>query len=189
MGLRKGDCLIIVDMQNDFMPSGALPVPDSDKIIPILNSCIEVFRKKSLPIFASRDWHPPNHCSFKENGGTWPRHCVQGTKGADFADGLILPEDVIVISKATDPEKEAYSALKDTNLSEILRQKGIKRCFVGGVATEYCVFNTVMDLLSLGYEVYLISDAIKPVNFEDGKRAIDEMKKKGARIINSGEIA
>ncbi len=184
LNLRKGDCLIIVDMQNDFMPWGSLPVPDADKIIPVLNSYIELFHKKGLPIFASRDWHPPNHCSFKENGGSWPSHCVQNTKGAEFADGLLLPEDTIIISKATDPKKEAYSALQDTELAELLKQNRIERCFVGGVATEYCVLSTVLDLLSLGYKTYVLRDAIKAVNPADEEKALEEMKRKGAIFIN-----
>ncbi len=184
LNLRKGDCLIIVDMQNDFMPWGSLPVPDADKIIPVLNSYIELFHKKGLPIFASRDWHPPNHCSFKENGGSWPSHCVQNTKGAEFADGLLLPEDTIIISKATDPKKEAYSALQDTELAELLKQNRIERCFVGGVATEYCVLSTVLDLLSLGYKTYVLRDAIKAVNPADEEKALEEMERKGVIFIN-----
>jgi len=190
LNLKQGDCLLIVDMQNDFMPWGSLPVPDADKIIPVLNSYIELFYKKGLPIFASRDWHPPNHCSFKENGGSWPSHCVQHTKGAEFADGLRLPENVIIISKATDPEKEAYSALQDTELAQLLRQNKIKRCFVGGVATEYCVLSTVLDLLKLGYKTYVLRDAIKGVNInpKDEEKALEEMKKKGVVFVDKESI-
>jgi nicotinamidase/pyrazinamidase len=187
---KKGDCLLIVDMQNDFMPWGSLPVPDADKIIPVLNSYIEIFSKKGLPVFASRDWHPPNHCSFKENGGKWPSHCVQHTEGAEFAKGLILPKETVVISKATTPEKEAYSALQDTELADLLRQNHINRCFVGGVATEYCVLSTVLDLLDLGYETYVLKDAIKAVNINPGdeEKALEEMRKKGALFITKESL-
>ena len=146
ISLKKEDILIIVDMQNDFMPDGALPVPKSEEIIPILNKYIRLFLNKSLKVIASRDWHPQNHCSFKENGGTWPVHCVAGTKGAEFPSQLHIPKDTIIISKATSPKKDAYSALQDTELSNILKENGIKRCFVGGVATDYCVLYTVLDL-------------------------------------------
>jgi len=187
---KKGDCLLIVDMQNDFMPWGSLPVPDADKIIPVLNSYIEILPKKGLPVFASRDWHPPNHCSFKENGGKWPSHCVQHTEGAEFAKGLILPKETVVISKATTPEKEAYSALQDTELADLLRQNHINRCFVGGVATEYCVLSTVLDLLDLGYETYVLKDAIKAVNINPGdeEKALEEMRKKGALFITKESL-
>ncbi len=187
---KKGDCLLIVDMQNDFMPWGSLPVPDADKIIPVLNSYIEIFSKKGLPVFASRDWHPPNHCSFKENGGKWPSHCVQHTEGAEFAKGLSLPKETVIISKATTPEKEAYSALQDTELADLLRQNHINRCFVGGVATEYCVLSTVLDLLDLGYETYVLKDAIKAVNINPGdeEKALEEMRKKGALFITKESL-
>lgn len=181
--LEKGDALIIVDVQNDFMPWGSLPVPDSDKIIYVLNDYINIFSKKGLLIIASRDWHPENHCSFKEYGGIWPKHCVKGTKGADFPEDLRLPKDTIIISKATSPEKEAYSALQETGLSDVLKDENIRRCFVGGIATEYCVFHTVEDLLKLGIKVYILEDAIKEVKKEDGERAKEEMKRKGAIFI------
>jgi len=182
--LTNKDALIIVDMQKDFMPSGALPVPEADKIIPTLNKYIELFCRNSLPIIASRDWHPENHCSFKENGGIWPKHCVQETEGAEFVETLNLPEDVVIVSKGTNPEKEAYSALEGTELSEILKQKSIKRCFVGGVATEYCVLNTVLDLLKIDQEVFLLIDAIKSVNPKDGDEAIKKMQDAGTKLIN-----
>jgi len=181
--LLQGDSLIIVDMQKDFMPSGALPVPGADKIVPVLNRYIELFFEKKLLIIASRDWHPKDHCSFRENGGIWPRHCVQGTEGAEFVEALNLPKDIVVVSKGTNPEKEAYSALEETGLSEILKQKGIKRCFVGGVATEYCVFNTVLDLLKIGCETFLLIDAIKSVSPKDGSKAIEKMQDAGAKLI------
>ena len=185
INLKKGDILIIVDMQNDFMPDGALPVPKADEIIPVLNRYIGLFSRKSLKVVASRDWHPPDHCSFKENGGPWPSHCVAGTEGANFPPQLHIPEDAIIISKATDPEKDAYSALQDTELTRILKELAIKRCFVGGVALDYCVLHTVLDLLKEGYETYLLKDAIGAVdlNLGDGERAMKEMQRKGAKMI------
>ena len=189
--LKKGDALIIVDVQNDFMPGGALPVPEADQIIPILNKYIELFHNASLMIIASRDWHPPNHCSFKENGGIWPTHCVAGTKGAEFPLSLKLPDNVVIISKATSPEKDAYSALQETELSKLLKENNIDRCFVGGVATDYCVLHTVLDLLNEGYNVYLLEDAIRAVNVNpgDGERAIKRMQSSGAKIIKLENLA
>lgn len=188
--LTQRDALIIVDMQNDFMPGGALPVPEGDKIIPSLNKYIALFASKDLKVIATRDWHPPNHISFKSMGGPWPPHCVQGTKGAEFHPDLKLPDNVIIVSKATEPNKEAYSGFEGTNLHEILKDKGIRRLFIGGVATDYCVRATVIDALKLGYTVFLLLDGIKGVDVKpgDSKRAIDEMLNEGAIGITFVEL-
>ncbi|WP_206205792.1 nicotinamidase [Thermococcus sp. Bubb.Bath] len=175
-----GEALIVVDMQRDFMPGGALPVPKGDKIIPLINECIKLFSKRGALIVATRDWHPPNHISFKENGGPWPRHCVRGTPGAEFV--VELPPDTVIISKATEPDKEAYSGFEGTELAEILREKGIKKLYVCGVATEYCVRSTAMDALKLGFEVHLLRDAVKGIKPEDEEQAIRELEEKGAVI-------
>ncbi len=173
-----GEALIVVDMQRDFMPGGALPVPEGDSIIPIIQECIKLFSKRGALIVATRDWHPPDHVSFKENGGPWPRHCVRNTSGAEFV--VDLPEDAVIISKATEPDKEAYSGFENTKLAEVLRERGIKKIYVCGVATEYCVRATAMDALKLGFEVHLLTDAVKGINPEDEKRAMAELKKSGA---------
>lgn len=178
-----GDALILVDVQNDFLPGGKLAVKDGDKIIPALNHYISLFQKNGLPVYASRDWHPPDHCSFKKNGGVWPDHCVQNTAGAEFSADLNLPPEVTIISKATSTDRDAYSALEQTNLDELLKKNGIKRVWIGGLATDYCVINTVLDLISLGYIVYLLTDAIEAVNLKanDGPDAEREMISLGAR--------
>ncbi|RLG88344.1 MAG: bifunctional nicotinamidase/pyrazinamidase [Thermoprotei archaeon] len=188
--LSKYDALIIIDMQNDFMPGGALPVPKADEIIPTLNKYIALFKSKNLKVIATRDWHPPNHISFKTRGGPWPPHCIQGTKGAEFHPDLKLPKDVIVISKATEPDKEAYSGFEGTDLDKVLKEYGIKRLFVGGVATDYCVKATVLDGLRLGYTVFLLLDGIKgvDVNPRDVEKAIDEMLSEGAIGITLIEL-
>ncbi len=180
--IDQGDALIIVDVQNDFLPGGTLEVPDSDAIIPVLNRYIYLFKRSTLPIVATRDWHPPEHCSFEKNGGMWPTHCVQGTKGAEFSPLLNLPPDTIIISKATFADRDAYSGFEGTNLDNLLQSMGIKRLFVGGLATDYCVLNTVKDALEKGYEVFLLTDAIKAVNVnpDDGAKAEEEMVKAGA---------
>jgi nicotinamidase/pyrazinamidase len=181
----REDALIIVDVQVDFCPRGALPVPEGDKIIPVLNEYIKRFDAAGALIVATRDWHPPNHASFKAQGGLWPPHCIQGTEGAKFHPNLKLPERTIVVSKATDPFKEAYSGFEGTNLNEKLRETGVKRVFVGGLATEYCVKNTVLDALKYGFETYLLEDAVKGIDVSPGdvERAIKEMLEKGVKKI------
>jgi len=184
------DALIIVDVQNDFLPGGALPVPQGDRVIEPLNRYIELFTLKGRPIFATRDWHPENHISFKENGGLWPKHCVQGTKGAEFSKELKLPPDTFIINKGDKPELEAYSGFQGTVLNDLLKERGIKRIFVGGLATDYCVKNTVLGGLNLGYTVFFLEDGSQGVNVNEGdvKKAINEMLLAGAIKISIENI-
>jgi nicotinamidase/pyrazinamidase len=184
-----GDALILVDVQNDFLPGGALGVPHGDEVVPVLNRYVATFRNRALPVFATRDWHPPGHCSFKAQGGPWPPHCIANTHGAEFAPDLKLPPHATVISKATTPEKDAYSGFEGTDLNAKLKRAGAQRVFVGGLATDYCVLNTVRDAIKLGYDVYLLDDAIRAVNVapDDGRKAEDEMRRLGARPIGSGK--
>ncbi len=165
-------------------------MPQGDQVVPVMNEYIRLFKERGLPIIATRDWHPPDHCSFKEQGGLWPPHCVQGTPGAQFARGLELPEDAIIISKATHPQEEAYSGFQGTDLDERLKKLETRRLFVGGLATDYCVLSTVKDALKLGYRVFLLLDAIRAVDVNpgDGERAIEEMKNLGARPITLKEL-
>jgi len=179
--LDDTSALLIVDMQNDFMPGGSLPIPDADKIIPMINKYIELFTYNELPIFASRDWHPPNHISFRQRGGVWPVHCVRHTYGAKFHPDLKIPRSTVVISKGTDPNREAYSAFDRTELADRLDERGVKKIFVTGVATDYCVKSTVLDALRLGYEVIVLEDGIKGLN--KSNEAILEMKSKGAKLL------
>jgi nicotinamidase/pyrazinamidase len=178
----KTDALIIVDVQNDFCLGGALPVPEGDQVVPALNDYIKIFEKAKAGVFATRDWHPPNHVSFKAQGGPWPPHCVQNTKGAKFHPDLKLPSSTIVVSKAMNPLKENYSGFEGAELSNTLRKQGVVRVFVGGLATEYCVKSTVLDALKLSFEAVLLSDAIAGINAEpnDAAKAIDKMLKSGA---------
>ncbi|MFN3920433.1 MAG: nicotinamidase [Methylohalobius sp.] len=188
--LKDGDALILVDVQNDFLPGGALAVPNGDQVVPVLNEYIERFLAKNLPIFATRDWHPPDHCSFQPQGGPWPPHCIAGSLGAQFAPGLKLPENTQVISKATDPKREAYSGFDGTDLEQKLRQLGSRRLFVGGLATDYCVLNTVKDACRLGFEVFVLIDAVRAVNVSPGdeQKALDEMQRQGARFITFKDL-
>ncbi|MFC1503569.1 nicotinamidase [Pseudomonadota bacterium] len=183
--LTSQDALILVDVQNDFLPGGSLAVPDGEQVVPVLNCYIKVFQKRQLPVFATRDWHPLNHCSFKNNGGIWPTHCVQHTHGAEFAGDLRLPEDVEIISKDDTPTLNSYSGFRCTDLSKQLRNKGCERLFIGGLATDYCVLNTVLDGIREGFNVVLLEDATRAVNLNsgDGDNAIARMKKAGATGI------
>jgi nicotinamidase/pyrazinamidase len=178
----KTDALIIVDVQNDFCPGGALPVPEGDQVIPVLNDYIKIFKKANATIFATRDWHPPNHISFKAQGGPWPPHCVQNSEGAKFHPDLKLPSDTTIVSKAMDPLREAYSGFDGTELANTLNKQGATRVFVGGLATDYCVKNTVLDARKLGFKAVLLLDAIRGINAEPGDvaKAIDKMVKSGA---------
>jgi nicotinamidase/pyrazinamidase len=190
MQLTASDALIIVDMQNDFLPHGALAVRGGDEIIPVLNSYIERFVRRSLPVIATRDWHSEHHCSFKEQGGVWPPHCIAGTKGAEFAASLKLPASALIVSKARSDRRDAYSGFDKTNLASQLRLRGVMRLFVGGVATDYCVFNTVKDALSQGFQVCLLFDAIRAVDVKpgNGQMAIKEMIALGAILVQLSDL-
>jgi len=188
--LTSTDALIIVDMQIDFMPGGALPVPNALTIIPVINKYINIFAGKKATIVATRDWHPHNHISFKHRGGPWPPHCVQGTKGAELHPDLRIPQNVILVSKGFDEDKEAYSGFDGTNLDQILKARKIRRVFVCGVATDYCVKATVLDAIELGYNVLVLKDAIKGVDIPKGaeNKAINEMLDAGAILADLNDI-
>ena len=191
IGLRSGDALIVVDVQTDFLPGGTLGVPDGDAVIPILNRYAEEFGRRGLPVFATRDHHPRGHSSFRERGGPWPQHCVAGTPGAEPPPALVLPAGAQTISKATSPDKDAYSGFDGTDLALRLREQACRRVFIGGLATEYCVHATVLDALKAGLEVVVLEDAIRPVELRsgDGARALAEMTANGARIATLRDLA
>jgi len=180
--IAKTDALIIVDVQNDFCLGGALPVPNCDQVVPVLNDYLRIFRMARANVVATRDWHPPNHMSFKAQGGPWSPHCVQNTNGAKFHPDLKLPKHTIVVSKAINPLEENYSGFEGAELSNILRKQGVVRVFVGGLATDYCVKNTVLDALKIGFESVLLLDAIAGINAKsnDSAKAIAKMIKSGA---------
>ncbi len=186
----KGDALIVVDVQKDFLPGGNLGVPDGDAVVPAMNHYMKHFRRAGLPLYATRDWHPESHCSFKAQGGPWPPHCIADSDGAAFADDLLLGDDVSVISKATTVEKDAYSGFEGTDLAQRLRKQNVKRLFIGGLATDYCVLNTVKDALKQGFQVLLLDDGIRGVNVNagDSKKAIEEMHALGAKSITLNDL-
>lgn len=186
-----GDALVVVDVQNDFLPGGALGIRDGDQIVPVLNRYLERFHELGLPIFATRDWHPADHCSFAAQGGPWPVHCVAGTPGAEFAPGLRLPPGTGIIDKATRRDREAYSTLEGTDLGPRLRAAGVDRLFIGGLATDYCVLSTVRDAARMGFAIIVLGDAIRAVDVEpgDGARAIAEMRQLGAEFTGLKRVA
>lgn len=177
------DALLVVDVQNDFLPGGALAVPRGDAVLPVLKRWIGRFVRAGQPVFASRDWHPPDHCSFQAQGGPWPPHCIAGTPGAAFA--LELPGDAVIVSKAQRADEEAYSAFGGTTLAGQLRERGVRRLFVGGLATDYCVLHTVRDALAEGFAVLLLEAAVRPVEVHagDGAAALAAMRERGASIL------
>jgi nicotinamidase/pyrazinamidase len=189
------DALVIVDVQNDFCPGGALAVPGGDRVVPVLNRYIERFRRLKAPIYASRDWHPAVTKHFQAHGGAWPPHCVQGTKGAEFHPALALPPEAIVISKGMDPAEDAYSCFQaqdpdGMDFAVSLGESGIQRLFVGGLATDYCVRSTVLDALHEGFQAVVLQDAIGAVDVKpgDGERALAEMRAAGAAFTTIEEL-
>jgi nicotinamidase/pyrazinamidase len=185
--LRRTDALIIVDVQNDFCPGGALPIEEGDRVVPVLNRWIEVAGESGARIVASRDWHPADHISFRERGGPWPAHCVQNTRGAELRSDLTLPENVLLLSKGTTPDRDDYSDFEMTGLADELKKNGVRRVWVGGLAQDVCVRATVLDALKEGFEVHLIKDATRPVNAVPGAgpRALEEMRAAGC-VIEEG---
>jgi nicotinamidase/pyrazinamidase len=183
--ISKNDALIIADVQNDFLPGGSLGVKDGDQIIPVLNEYTRIFKKANAKIIASRDWHPLNHMSFKAQGGPWPPHCVQNSEGAKFHPDLKLPEGTAVVSKATDPAKEAYSVFDGTGLAETLKSQSVTRVFVGGLATDYCVLNSVLDARKLGFDAVVLMDAVRGIDVKPGDvdRAVETMVASGAETV------
>lgn len=188
--LTDEDALILVDLQNDFLPEGRLPVPSGDEVIPVANAYINYFHKKSRPVFATRDWHPRGHCSFNAAGGIWPQHCVADTEGSGFAAGLKLSSEDCVISKGTAQDRDAYSGFEGTDLHNRLENFGVKRLFIGGLALDVCVLNTVIDALDLGYEVFLLTDASRAVNVQegDGDKAIESMRSRGVQMLEMAQL-
>jgi epoxyqueuosine reductase len=189
------DALIVVDLQNDFCPGGALGVRGGDEIVPVVNRYLERFRDVGAPIFATRDWHPRVTRHFQAYGGVWPPHCVQGTPGADFHPALQLPAEAVVVSKGMDPNEDAYSAFQARDargraLPEVLAANGVRRVFIGGLATDYCVRATALDASRAGLEVVVLTDAIRAVDLRagDGARAEEEMRQAGARMATLAEV-
>ncbi|MFY9557642.1 MAG: bifunctional nicotinamidase/pyrazinamidase [Blastocatellia bacterium] len=183
--------LILVDIQNDFCPGGALAVTEGDKIIPTVNRLIDEF----LLVISTQDWHPSNHISFKEQGGPWPPHCVQNTPGAELHPDLKTATIAHYFRKASAPEKDDYSEFegkddRGRSLDEVLKSHEVSKLYVVGLATDYCVLETVLDGIKYGYDVCAVIDAMRAVNVnpDDEQKALRKMASSGARLMSSDEV-
>ena len=172
--------LLIVDVQHDFLPGGALAVPAGDEVLDALEAAAPTVDL----VVASRDAHPADHCSFVAQGGIWPPHCVEGTHGAELHSDIAALEPDIVVDKATESDRDAYSAFDGTRLAETLRERGVDRLVVGGLATDYCVRASVLDALREGFAVTVLADGIRGVEVTPGdtERALREMREAGAVV-------
>jgi nicotinamidase/pyrazinamidase len=186
---QVGDGLLLVDPQNDFCPGGSLAVADGDAVMPVLNEWITAAERAGVPIFVSRDWHPPKTTHFKEYGGVWPPHCVMDTRGAEFHPDLRLTSDAVVVSKGMGETEDAYSAFAardDSNilLSALLKARNVNHLYIAGLATDYCVKNSVLDALNLRLGVTLVPEGMRAVNLQptDGEQALAEMRARGAQL-------
>jgi nicotinamidase/pyrazinamidase len=186
MKIQPTDALIIVDVQNDFCPGGALAVPEGDMVVAPINRVALLFRH----VVATQDWHPPNHCSFRENGGVWPVHCVAGTTGAELHPQINQQPIGIRIRKADTATRDAYSGFDHTDLADQLRARGVRRIFVCGLATDYCVRATALDAINAGFDTFLLTDAVRGVNVQpgDSEQALRAMQLAGASSITTGEL-
>ena len=186
MSNKAKRALIVVDVQNDFCPGGSLAVPHGDEVIAPLNRLIAEFLERGEPVFKTRDWHPPKTKHFADYGGTWPVHCVQETKGAEFHPALLDDIHIRVVSKGLGDE-DCYSGFDGTDLALQLQRLGVEEVWVGGLATDYCVKNTVLDALKQGFQVKALEDAMRPVDLQpgDGQRALEEMRSAGAQVVTS----
>lgn len=183
--LEPDDALLLVDVQEDFCPGGALPVEEGDRIVPVINQWISKFSEQGLTVFASRDWHPEHHLSFEQEGGPWPRHCIQDTPGAGFHNDLQLPKSTTVITKGVRFDQDQNSAFDQTGLEVQLRRKGIRRLIIAGLALDVCVLATAMDARKHGFDAVLIADATRPVDDNNGRKALTRMREEGVKILES----
>ena len=183
--------LIVVDVQNDFCPGGSLAVAHGDEVVPPLNQLMKEFLDRGEPVYKTRDWHPLQTNHFAAYGGVWPFHCVQNTPGAEFHPDLLDDPRINVISKGIDDQADGYSGFDGTNLGELLREEGVSEIWVGGLATDYCVKQTVIDGVRQGFKVKALADTMRAVNVnpDDGANAIEQMKAVGAEIVGDQQKA
>ena len=187
--------LLIVDLQNDFCPGGALGVDGGDEVIAVANKLAARAAALGMPVYASRDWHPIDSTHFSAHGGPWPAHCVAGTPGARLHADLALPSGVMIVTKGTTRDDHGYSAFDGTvtgrgPLADDLRARGVDHLIVAGLATDYCVRASVLDARRLGFGVTLVEDGVRAVNRApgDGARAVDEMRQAGADVRPASDI-
>jgi nicotinamidase/pyrazinamidase len=184
--IRPDDALIVVDVQHDFLPGGALGVAEGERIFEPIDELAPRFAR----VYATRDWHPPDHSSYAQQGGPWPVHCVAGTHGAAFDPRLDLENVDVVVDKGVDRETDGYSGFAATSLESDLREHGVKRVFVCGLATDYCVKATALDARAAGFDVVVIEDASAAVNVDpaDEERALKALRDAGAAVTRSRDI-
>lgn len=191
MKLTQASALVLVDFQRDFLAGGARAVPRGEDVVMRTNALLEGFSSAGLTLVATRDWHPAKHASFQSEGGEWPRHCVQGSDGAEFAVELVLPSSAWVISKGTAADSDAHSAFDGTDLAERLREAGIEALYVCGLGTEFGIRETVLEALEEDFEVVLVADACRSFSSQAARSAgaVEDMMRAGARIASSGAVA
>jgi nicotinamidase/pyrazinamidase len=175
------DALIVVDVQNDFCEGGALAVPDGDAVIEPLNR----LATDAQFVVATRDWHPRNHGSFKEFGGPWPVHCVQGSEGAELHPRLDRGRIDAIVNAGAEPDLEGYSGFEETELEQLLREHGAREVHLGGLALDYCVKATALDARRLGFDVVVHRDATRAIDAQpgDAERAVEELCAAGVRVV------
>jgi nicotinamidase/pyrazinamidase len=179
---KTGDALLIVDVQVDFCPGGALAVHQGDQVVPEINTWIRKAVEDGIPVLASRDWHPRNHISFTAEGGPWPPHCIQDSAGAAFRKDLQLPDETVVITKGVRFDQDQNSAFDQTGLEVHLKRQGVRRVFIAGLALDVCVLATALDARRHGLQAVLLRDATRPVVPEDAEAAIERLRKAGVTI-------
>lgn len=187
--ILPSDALIVVDVQKDFCSGGALAVEEGDAVVPVINKIMPCFEH----VIFTRDWHPPNHCSFSDQpqfvDKSWPVHCVAHSEGAAFHPGLQFPLNAAIVSTGKTPEEDGYSGFEGTDLHHNLREKNVERVFVCGLATDYCVKHTALAAARLTYHVMLVVDAVRGVSPQTSHDALYEMKEVGVETCSAGEIA
>jgi len=186
--IEPSDVLLVVDVQNDFCTGGALPVPSGEQVVRPINSMQKYFDH----LVFSRDWHPEDHCSFSTTpefqDRSWPAHCIENSPGAEFQGDLRVPVDALIINKATNSNREAYSAFDGTGLADMLHQRGIQRVFVAGLTLDYCVRTTVLDALREGFSTVLVEDGVRAVVPEKTGAILEELRAAGAVLVRSEDI-
>lgn len=180
-----GDLLLVVDVQKDFCPGGALPIAGGDEVVPVINEWMQNAQEAGIPVYLSRDWHPRHHISFEESGGEWPPHCIQDTDGARFHPDLEVPRNAVIVTKGTRFDQDQNSVFDQTGLAEWLGKQNVRRIFVGGLAQDVCVKATVLDGRKEEFDIVLIPEATRPVNREGGEAALNAMRQAGTQILEA----
>jgi nicotinamidase/pyrazinamidase len=182
--LKKGDGLLVIDVQNDFCPGGALPIKEGDRVVDAINPWIAAAREKGIPVYLSRDWHPVGHPSFRTSGGPWPGHCIQNSPGAEFHPSLLIPEEAVVVTKGVRFDQDQLSAFDQTGLAAKLRADGVERLWIAGLALDVCVLETVLDARREGFDVCVLVEACRAVSPEGEAEARAKMCQSGAKLVS-----